>query len=103
MRSRRGTGAGALALSTSSRAPGSALGVETSQPGAGDERHPVLREAVLARAEEHERAALQPGEEVHDLLDLVGLVADRALAGELRHPRGALEHRREVAKDHPQR
>jgi hypothetical protein len=70
---------------------------EDPEPGAGDERDPLLREVVLARAEEHELAPLEPRQEVDDLLHLVGLVARGAGAGQLRHPRRALEHRREVA------
>ena len=64
-----------------------------------DERDALLAEVVLARAEEHELAALEPGEEVDDLLDLVGLVARGARAGELGQRRRPLEHRGEVAHD----
>ena len=74
---------------------------EDAEPGAGDQGDAVLAEVVLAGAEEHERPALQPGEEVHDLLDLVGLVARRAGAGELGHRGDPLEHRREVAHHRP--
>ncbi len=72
---------------------------EDAQARAVDERDAVLAEVVLARAEEHELAALQPGEEVDDLLDLVGLVARGARAGQPGQRRRALEHRREVAHD----
>ena len=55
------------------------------RPGAGDAAVRVVLDLVLARAEQDEVAAQQPGQEVDRLADLVGVVARARLAREPDH------------------
>ena len=68
-------------------------GCRGRSPGCSGRRRPDL---VLARAEQDEVAAQQPGEEVDRLADLVGVVARARLAREPDHRLDALGHRAEV-------
>ncbi len=78
------------------RVGGAVLVGEDAEAGAGDAAVGVVADLVLARAQQDEVAAQQPGEEVDRLADLVGVVARARLAREPDHPLDALGHRAEV-------
>ena len=69
---------------------------QDAEPRAGHEPDRVVRDLVLAVAEEDEVVGEQPLEERDGLVDLVVRVARGARAGELHHPPAAVGHRREV-------
>ena len=84
-------------LERDGRGVGGALLVgEDAEAGAGDAAVRVVLDLVLARAEQDEVAAQQPGQEVDRLADLVGVVARARLAREPDHRLDALGHRAEV-------
>ena len=94
----------AQAGAASRRAPGAGSASRRSsaprRPDAharpGDAAVGVVLDLVLARAQQDEVAAQQPGQEVDRLTDLVGVVAAGGLAGEPDHRLHALGHRAEV-------
>src|SRR5262249_46040089 len=92
-------------IEPASRAEGRAIfPAEDPEAAPGTELEHAVPEAVLAHAEEHERAVHEPAEEVRDRRRLRGDRTGAAAADPLERPGDGLrarDHRREVVRHEP--